>query len=153
MSFLKYAASKFKQLFVIKNKASDVINSYEEMYKWHRYPQFPVVKFALGTLATSIISLGGTYLILKKPIHRYIAKEGSHVAKDIVTSKDVQNSVKNNITELLNEKWFIDLTADKLGIITKELCNNQNVQNDLADMFKKLFQREDIKHGLSEMFS
>jgi hypothetical protein len=134
-SFRKSIYSKVQNLFHYKKKASDYLNSYENKYKWNKYPNIPVVKYAFGTLGISVVSIGATYLLLKKPIHKYITKEGSTVANGIVMSDDVQNSVKEKVT-----------------IILKQLCVDKNVQNDLADMFKVLFQRQDIKDDLADMF-
>ena len=160
----------FNHEFVKQTK--DTINTYDR-YRMSNYPKIPVFRTFTGVLCVGGVSLA-IYTVFKHPIRKYFSKEGSAVATDIIKSPEVHKSVKSgisnltedkeiadklkvflqeNLTQMIEEKWFSDLLKASGGKLVKELSVDEEINNMLAGMFVSLFAREDIQNNLAKMFT
>jgi hypothetical protein len=149
-----------------------IFHEYDKQYRIKKYPNFPVLKIMLGTAVVGTTGIFA-YTVFRKPIRKMLTSEGSHVTAEVIKSDQVKESIRNGVTNLIdneeltvklkenikirlveiaNEKWFSDIIKE-LGLsLARELCNNDSLREELSEMFISLFKRDDIKSELAEMF-
>jgi len=122
------------------------IDAYEAKYRIDRFPNFPIVKFTLGSMLIGAT----TCAVFHKQIKQLITSEGSQVAGNIIVSPEV----KQNIIALADEEWFNDLVGKKASQIAKntvkELINDPEIKKQLSELLISVIKDEENKKEMAE---
>lgn len=121
------------------NKIDELMKKFDDFEKkinLKKFPRVPVLKLSLGLISLTTL----TYFIFRPQINKYLSKEGTNITQNIVESKELQITVRDELVKIVNDKY----TQVQLANLTKQIINDEFVQNEIVITFNKLLQRKDV---------